>query len=238
MKDITLVSVNWNQKKAMEIMLKSYINFHHSNEKLNLLLFDNGSTDGSKEWLINNKIPFISHPENIGHENAINYIYPLIKTKYVLIVDTDIIFLKNIKDAYIDKFSEKVKLIGDYITQHTPPLIPRIAAWFFFFDIESMRNKGVNIFRNSENWIYDVGSWYTEQVLENGFELYKIERQTEIEKENTDIYGMIYDTHIHLGKMSWDLSAHSDRIEEVEKRRAFIESFNKYDNIHTENKFI
>jgi len=238
MNDITLITVNWNQKRALEIMLKSYVKHNYNGEKLNLIVFDNGSTDGSVEWLINNKIPFISYPENIGHENAVNYIYPLIKTKYALLVDNDIIFKTNIKEHYNNVFSDKIKLIGDYILQHTPPLIPRIAAWFFLFDIESMKLAGVNIFREGDNWTYDVGSWFTEKVVEKGYQFYPIKRLTELEQENTDVIGMIYESHIHLGKTSWDLNNHEDRIEEVNKRRDFLNSFTDYDLVEIKNIFI
>lgn len=236
-KDITLVSVNWNQKKMMEVMLKSYVSHHYNGEKLNLILVDNGSIDGSKEWLIANKISHISLSDNIGHEQAINLIYPLIKTKYVLIVDTDIMFTKNVVDAYKDIFNDEIKLVGDYITMHTPPLVPRIAAWFFFLDIQSMREKGVDVFRDAENWIYDVGSWQTEKVLENGYKFYHTQRRNKETDENDEIIGMIYDTHIHMGKMSWDLEAHKDRISEVTKRRDYINKLDTYNNVDLSNKF-
>lgn len=239
MKDLTLISINWNQQKATELMLKSYIKNHYKQELLNLILVDNGSNDNSKQWLIENQIPFISLPKNIGHEQAINYIYPMIKTKYALIVDTDILFLKNVYDEYIPKFNDKVKLIGEYITQHTPPLVPRIAAWFFFYDIAAVRASGINVFRDADNWIYDVASWQTEKILEKGFEFYDIKRLTPIENENTEAIGMIYDTHIHFGKTSWDIKNHADRVEEVNKRRNIIsEKLNEYSDIDLKNKFI
>lgn len=238
MKNVTLVSINWNQQKVMELMLKSFIKFHYNGEKLNLILVDNGSTDNSKQWLIENEIPFVSLPQNIGHEQAIDYIYPMIKTKYALIVDTDILFLKNVYNEYLPLFNDEVKLIGEYLISNNE-LVSRVGAWFFFYDIESMRKSGVNVFRDAENWIYDVASWQTEKVIQNGFKIHDVKRKNEIGNQDVDIYGMVYDTHIHFGKTSWDLSHHGDRQREVAERRNFInDKVNEYSDIDLKNKFI
>lgn len=238
MKNVTLVSINWNQQKVMELMLKSFIKFHFKDEKLNLILVDNGSNDSSKQWLIENEIPFVSLPNNIGHEQAIDYIYPMIKTKYALIVDTDILFLKNVYDEYLPFFNDEIKLIGEYLISGNE-LISRVGAWFFFYDIESMRKSGVNVFRDAENWIYDVASWQTEKVIEKGFKIHDVKRRNEIGNQDVDIYGMVYDTHIHFGKTSWDLIHHGDRVGEVGERRKFItDKVNEYSDIDLKNKFI
>jgi len=236
MKDVTLITINWNQQKVMELLLKSFVKFHYKNEKLNLLLVDNGSDDNSKQWLIENNIPFISLNENIGHEQAINHIYPMIKTKYALIVDTDILFLKNVYDEYLPLFNEETKLIGEYLDSN-PQLVPRVGAWFFFYDIEAMRNKNVNTFRDTENWSYDVGSWQTEKIIQNGFKIHKIPLVGG--HQDRDIYGMVYDTHIHFVRVSWNLNNHGDRTDEVLKRRKFIiDKVNEYSDIDLKNKFI
>lgn len=71
MQDITLVSVSWNNKTVMELMLKSFVKHHYKGEPLKLLLVDNGSDDGSKEWLKENKIPFYDFIINLGMNNLL-----------------------------------------------------------------------------------------------------------------------------------------------------------------------
>jgi glycosyltransferase involved in cell wall biosynthesis len=205
---------------------------------LNFILVDNGSTDGSKVWLTQNKIPFISLTENIGHEQAINHIYPLIRTKYALICDTDIEFFANIVDTYIPLLNSEVKLIGDYITgdQLDSPVKPRVGAWFYLFDIEAMRLRGWNVFRDSNDWSYDVGSFMTEKILEAGFKIHHIQRlNQDIDHE---LISMRYTTHNHIGKVSWDIEKHSDRHDEVVRRRKYIEEkLIEYSDIDLQNKF-
>ena len=238
MTDITLVSVNWNQKAAIELMLKSYAD-RHSSELLNVLIVDNGSKDGSKEWLIENEIPFVSLPENIGHEQAINLVYPFIKTKYALICDTDIEFLSNVHDAYLPLMNDEIKLIGDYITgdQLNEPVKQRVGAWFYLFDISAMKSLGVDKFRDSSDWSYDVGSWQTEKILQNGFKIHNVPRgNIDIDHE---LISMKYPTHDHIGKLSWDIEKHTDRESEILRRREYVnEKVKSYSNIELKGKFV
>lgn len=237
MNDITLVSVNWNQQPALKLMLYTYVKCHYKDAPLNLVLVDNGSTDGSVEWLKQSGIPFISLPQNIGHEQAINLIYPMIKTRFALICDTDVMFRDNVYEAHINDLRNETCLVGDYITgdQLNAPVKPRVGAWFFMYDIGYMREQGVYTFRASNDWSYDVGSWMTEKILETG-EI--IKHTPRLNKDiDRDLFGMDYGTHVHFGKVSWDLQKHGDRTDEVNIRRKFIENY-RYTPHDFKNKFV
>lgn len=234
MKDITLISVNWNNVPCMDLMLRSYARHHPGLNRL--IMVDNASTDGSLEFLKHNKIPYIRFGENIGHEQALNVIFPLIKTKYALIVDTDIEFVANVH-GYLDLLNDKVLAVGDLITgdQLHSPVKPRIGAWFFMFDVEAIRAQGITKFRDSDDWSYDVGSWMTEQILKYGF-IHELRRHPgDIDR---DIVGMRYDKFNHLGKMSWNLENHSDRFDEVTMRKKYvIERLGDYQPVDLNNRF-
>lgn len=239
MQDITLVSVNWNNKTVMELMLKSFVKHHYKGEPLKLMLVDNGSNDGSKEWLKENNIRHIIITTNIGHEQAINAVYNYVVTKYALICDTDVEFLENVYDKYLPFLNDKCKVAGELITgdQLNAPVKQRIGAWFFMFDIEAMKEKGVNTFRAECGWDYDVGSWMTEKIFENGFTHHQIDRK----KGNidTDVLGMDYGSHIHFGKLSWNVANHMDREWEINMRMDYIrERLKDYDDIDLKGKFI
>ncbi|MBK7883544.1 MAG: glycosyltransferase [Chitinophagaceae bacterium] len=239
MQDITLVSVSWNNKTVMELMLKSFVKHHYKGEPLKLLLVDNGSDDGSKEWLKENKIPFYDFIINHGHEQSVNIVYTNIETKYVLLCDTDVEFLENVYDKYLPLLNEKCKVAGELITgdQLNAPVKPRIGAWFFMFDIEAMKEKGVHTFRDTTDWSYDVGSWMTEKIFEHGFTHHQIDRKKgNIDK---DVLGMDYGSHIHFGKLSWNVANHMDREWEINMRMDYIrERLKDYDDIDLKGKFI
>jgi glycosyltransferase involved in cell wall biosynthesis len=234
MNDITLVTINWNNQPAMELLLKSYVRYHYRGEPLNLLLVDNGSTDNCKTWLRENNIPFVDFPENIFHEPAICLIYEDIITKYALFCDTDIEFLDDIS-IYLQEMKGNCISVGELMDKDRPI---RISSWFWLFDIQRMKENGVSVWRDLDNkgW-YDTGAWYWEQMVNLGFTNYNLPR-----KPGGDIdtgLGIEYEKFRHFGKCSWDLVHSNDRIYEVNFRMSYIrQRVHEYQDIILKDKFI
>lgn len=240
MEQVTLLSVNWNQRDAMELMLKSFALHHYEGKPMRLRLVDNNSTDESREWLKSQQIPFVEMDSNIGHEQAINYVYDSVDTPYCLLLDTDVEFKASIKDylePIMDPFNRIIST-GDLITgdQLNAPVKPRIGAWFWLFDISYMKTNGILKFRDTTDWSYDVGSWYWEQMQKLGMENVNLFRHPgHIDR---DIEGMVYDRFVHYGKVSWDLDKHADREYEVKDRRAYIKQrLEIYKHVDLKGKF-
>lgn len=239
MNDITLVCVNWNQQPCVELLLKSYVKRHFIGSKLKLLLVDNGSKDGSKEWLNLMGVPFVDFNNNHGHENALNMIYGDIKTKYVMLVDTDVEFLGNVF-SYVMEMKDGCISVGELIDKNYMNDIKikdRISPWFWMFDYEAMREIGVDTFRTKEDWTYDVGSEYWEKMVSAGYTNYNLIRKSG--NQDNDLVSMQYDKVSHFGKVSWDIETkHGDRKTEVERRRHYIrERLELYKDVDLTNKF-
>jgi glycosyltransferase involved in cell wall biosynthesis len=94
--NLTLITVNWNTRAALELLLKSYVAHHYEGEALPCLVIDNGSTDGSLEWMKENGVPHVSVGENIGHMRGINLALDTAEAETVLITDTDVRFDRNV----------------------------------------------------------------------------------------------------------------------------------------------
>lgn len=240
MNDLTLLCVNWNQQPCIELLLKSYVQHHYVDEPLKLLLVDNGSKDGSKEWLNLSNIPFVDLHNNIGHENAINLVYDDIKTKYCLLVDSDVEFLGNVF-GYLDYFKDGCISAGELIDKNFINQIKikdRISPWFWLFDISKMKKAIVKTFRTKEDWTYDVGSEYWEKMRDAGFTNHNIERIAG--DQDGDLISMRYQKFNHIGKTSWDIyGKHQDRIGEVERRRNYVlQKLNYYKEVDLTDKFI
>jgi hypothetical protein len=238
MNNLTLLTVNWNQRRVMELMLKSFVYTMYLDSPLELMLVENGSTDDSKQWLTENGVPFIDSPINIGHEQAVNMVYKKIQTRYCLLVDTDVIFMSPPGD-YLMELNHTRLAAGELMTGDNLgyPMKPRLSPWFFLFDIKKMKSLGVHKFRDTPDWSYDVGAWYTEQIISRGFDIHNIPRKPgDIDR---DVIGMDYGTHRHLGKMSWALGHHKDRVDEVAMRMRYVEEQLKlYEDIDLKGKFI
>lgn len=173
MKNITLLAVNWNQNNATALMLKSYVKHHYTGEPLSLLLLDNGSTDSSRDWYRANDVPFIALENNVGHENGVNVLYEKIRTKYALLVDTDVEFTGNIAN-YLELLRDNCVAVSEYV--HNPPLRPRLGPWFLLFDAERAKQAGVTVFREcapphpAADNSYDVGGWFMHAMERKGCE--------------------------------------------------------------------
>lgn len=233
--DITVLVVNWNQRQVTELMLRSYAKHHEGIN--NLLLVDNYSTDDSREFFSKNGIPYIGLHDNIGHEQAINFVWPLIKTKYVLISDSDVQYIGNVH-TYLDHLDAKTIAAGDLITgdKLNDPIVPRIAAWFFMLDVEAVRAHGIHNFRDNTGWNYDVGSHMTERIFNLGFKHYQITRLPA--DQDRDIVGWQYPTHWHYGRLSWNLKNHADREGEVSMRMNHIrQQLTYYQDIELQHRF-
>lgn len=205
------------------------------------MLYDNGSTDGSKEWLNTNEIPFFDGRNNIGHENALNVIYNDIKTIYCLLNDTDVEYHANVF-GYMDEMKGNCISVGEMIDKNFMNDIhikDRISPWFWMFDIDAMRNRGNRIFRDptNENWTYDVGSLHWERMKEFGFTNFNLPRKHW--NQDSEIVSMPYDKFDHIGKVSWNLDNHGDRYSEVMRRRVYVkERLELYKDIDLKGKFI
>jgi len=237
--DITLITVNWNQKECIELLLKSYVAYHYNGTPLKLTLVDNGSKDGSKEWLRDNCIPFHDFAENIGHENAINAIYDEIRTEYALLVDSDVQFRQNVW-PYMDELNWPCVIAGEMIDKNfinETKIKDRISPWFMMFNYRLARFTGISKFRTKDDWTYDVGSEFTEELLKRGFTYHNIERLPG--DQDNDMISMKYEKYVHWGKVSWDLADHLDRVTEITKRRSAIsEELKHFSEIDLKGKFI
>ena len=84
---VTVIIPNYNGLKFMEPCFKALeLQIYH---KFQILVVDNGSTDGSVEWLKEHQIPTIFLDTNTGFSGAVNVGIRAAKTPYVLLLNND-----------------------------------------------------------------------------------------------------------------------------------------------------
>jgi GT2 family glycosyltransferase len=90
---ISIVIVNLNGRKWLETCLKSVIESDYPQNKLEIILVDNGSTDGSvefvKETWKNSAIKIIQNKENLGWSPANNQGMKIAKGKIIVCLSND-----------------------------------------------------------------------------------------------------------------------------------------------------
>ncbi|WP_101877054.1 glycosyltransferase family 2 protein [Lachnoclostridium edouardi] len=86
-KKVTVVIPNYNGLKFMEPCFQALS--RQTSKAFDLLVVDNGSADGSAEWLREHKIPSIFLKENTGFSGAVNRGIQAAKTPYVILLNND-----------------------------------------------------------------------------------------------------------------------------------------------------
>ena len=84
---VTVIIPNYNGLKFMEPCFAALK--EQTCKDYALLVVDNGSTDGSVEWLKEHQVPSIFLPENTGFSGAVNVGIRAAKTPYVILLNND-----------------------------------------------------------------------------------------------------------------------------------------------------
>lgn len=116
--DLSIVILNWNDRKHMEICLDSLQNCTKS-RTMEVIVVDNASTDGSCE-MVEQKYPnvkLIRNKENVGFPKGNNMGIRASQGKYVFVLNSDIKLLDNCVDALVDYLEEHtdIGMIGPKI---------------------------------------------------------------------------------------------------------------------------
>lgn len=86
-KQVTVIIPNYNGLKFLGICLDALE--HQTFRDFEILVVDNGSSDGSVEWLKEQGIPAVFLPENTGFSGAVNAGIRAASTPYVLLLNND-----------------------------------------------------------------------------------------------------------------------------------------------------
>ena len=173
MKDITLISCSYNTPKVTENMLKSFLGLHPNVE---VLICENSTDDITENILKSSNIPYIRNKGGV-HGESVDLLLSKVKTTNALLVDTDVIFLKDHTKIY-DMFNElDISLMGEIVGDRGGKrLHKRVHPWHCFINVKNIKEKNIKFFdidkMRSRNEIrYDVGSSFFEDVKKSGLKI-------------------------------------------------------------------
>jgi len=106
---VSLILINWNSRKYLEPLLKSLKK--QSYKDIEILLFDNGSSDGSLEYIRQNypSIKITQSKENQGFARPLNICIAKSKGKYILVANMDTIF----EPHFIEQMVKAIEIAPD-----------------------------------------------------------------------------------------------------------------------------
>lgn len=105
--DVTIIIVNYNTKELTSNCIKS-IYEQTKNLKFEIIVSDNGSTDGSID-ILQKKFPaviLLENNENLGFSRANNKALKIAKGKYIFFLNSDTILLNNAIKIFFDYFEK------------------------------------------------------------------------------------------------------------------------------------
>ena len=86
-KKVTVIIPNYNGLKFMEPCMAALKK--QTFQEFDLLVVDNGSTDGSVKWLTEHGIPSVFLEKNTGFSGAVNIGIKAARTPYVILLNND-----------------------------------------------------------------------------------------------------------------------------------------------------
>lgn len=92
---VSVIVVNWNTKEDLRACLVS-LRRHVSRVPLQVIVVDNASEDGSREWLEGQRgLEIVLNPGNRGFAPAVNQGLALARGKYTLLLNSDVTFRED-----------------------------------------------------------------------------------------------------------------------------------------------
>lgn len=246
MNDLTLLTCSYNTPDVTLSMLKSWT-YHHPDIQT-LLLVDNSTNTDTKILLDENNIPFLTI-NNGTHGSGVNKALENCKTKYALLVDTDVLFLKNHTDVFEQFKLMNLTLMGKIEgSRGGKNLYTRVNPWHCFINVEHIKTHNITFFDEKRmrdsfktNKVYDIGSTFFEDV-----------KNAKLKIGDVDLAGYFY----HLEGMSWYNNKFDPTKEDTgidfggtHNNSAFVSAYKqklilfnklkqKYANVDIKNKFI
>lgn len=126
-------------------MLRSYVFKHRIKDRpFNLVLIENSTDDKTRDLLRNYGIPFISNPGGT-HSPSVDLAIMACRTKYALLVDTDIVFRMPIY-SFLKRFDSNKNpgIAGQIVgSRGGYNLKKRVQPWFCLINIEAIKKHGI-----------------------------------------------------------------------------------------------
>lgn len=196
--DFSLVSCSYDTPHVTLTMLKSWkeVNGKVSNK---IFIVDNSNNEETSEILKENDIKF-KRNNGGAHFNGVQIILNEVTTRYVLLVDTDVIFNKDISPIFEMFKKNNYTIMGEVCGDRGgQSLFPRIHPWFCFIDVEQVRKNRISFINpskiritNSDRFYgnnpinpyspgrkYDVGATFLEDIMQKGLKAYNIKLDPE-----------------------------------------------------------
>ena len=194
MNDLTLITCSYNTPDITLTMLRSWMSVHNRTQRL--VICDNSTNGETSKILDQNKIPYFKNP-GYSHGQGINEAIKLCKTKYALLVDTDVIFLKDHTDIFNQFVEMDLTIMGKVEGDRGgKSIFNRVNPWHCFINVDHIKQHNIIFF--DEQRMKD--SFATDRIYDIGSTFFKDIKNAKLKIGNVDLSNKYY---MHLEGMSW-----------------------------------
>lgn len=180
MKNITLASCSYNTPVVTITMLKSFFNHHDETE---VLICENSSNEETVNLLKKESVNYIRNKNGL-HAPSVDILLNECKTDYMLLVDTDIIFLKNHLNIFNQVKNLDVTLLGEICGDRGGKrLHNRVHPWHCFINVKNIKENNIKFYdynrqiKRDGSPIYDVGASFFEDIKKANLKIGSVKLQ-------------------------------------------------------------
>lgn len=165
-------------------MLRSWV-FHNIEASNKCIIIDNSNNEDTVPFLVSNKIPHVINRCEL-HHRGVQVAMDMVKTRYALLVDSDVVFNENITSELTWLIANQINLAGHVEGDRGGhSLFKRVHPWFCLIDMDFINYYGIRFTdpnriratnsgmffqhipdcKNYSHKRYDVGSTFLEDVM-------------------------------------------------------------------------
>lgn len=225
--------------------LKSWA-YHHK-DNLRLLISENSKSEATSKILTQNNLKFLRNP-GMRHAPGIDVLLENCKTKYMILCDSDILILKNVRPLLESFIKNDLTIMGEWQGHRGGYLLyPRISPVFCIIDVEKVKEKQIKFYdqkridktgsngffgnvplqKNEGKMYYDCGSTFLEDIINSKLKVGRINQR-------------IVEYICHAEGFSWrtksGIKGYIDWGNQVEKE--FLEKSKQFENVDIKERFI
>jgi hypothetical protein len=234
-KDLTLISASYNTPNVTENMLKSFTNLY---KECKILISENSTNNNTETILKKNNIPYFRNQNGL-HGPSVDMLLEKITTNYALLVDTDVIFLKDCSNIFQQFIDMDLTLMGEIVGDRGGKrLHKRVNPWHCFINVKNIKENNIKFYdetrmRSKDFVRYDIGSSFFEDIRNNKLKIGNFNGEGNFYKHyegmswrvnrylNTPLDGDIdnnsNDTHNNLGLYNYGKFVEQTYLKETEK---------------------
>lgn len=219
--DLCLLTCTYRRPYLIEGLLKSWAITNDSTTN-NIAIVENSPLNDVSEYLNSVGITYARFV-NQAHADGILYGLSQVKHRYVLLLDTDILFRQSVAADILGFIESGCAIGGEYCAGRGLATHHRIHPWFCLIDMKQIndnhivyaRELGTNPFDNG----YDTGSSFLEDILSAGMTYREINLQPH--------------KFIHYEGMSWRPGCGQPSLESIDSdnERIYTDGLHKMSSV-------